>query len=371
MRSKSTPLWVFSLLMAIAGPSLAQEIASPGQLENSPDSSSVLSPQDSEPEGMQAPVAEMTVAERARLVELDGRMIQQFSNVEVAEYLTLKTKSARSAPDRPHPRQEAGNVARRTLGQSFRLNAVQFDLAEGDCVSCLNRQLALSLAWDWQSYVILTERIRHKDGIVEYKNRNFFTLQDWLPNNTAWLLDDITGEIGPVLDRPAQRFTYPVRAKLFEERPAAPGSKFVRITFKGWDRSDGKTEVWPSLYVPADRMYEVMSDLQEGDVVLVLRKAPEGHLDCDHVGMIVRDGGTVELAHSVPPRAMREPLASFLARCHWIVGLKFLRLRENARELAEQEVARLAPTVSVLNPGAQDTKNAKLRAARVGPSGQP
>jgi hypothetical protein len=180
----------------------------------------------------------------------------------------------------------------------------------------------------------------------------------------AWLLDDITGQIGPAADRPAKRFTYPVRPKLFEERPAAPGSKFVRITFKGWDHSTGKTEVWPSLYVPTDRMYEVLPDLREGDVVLVLRAAPEGHLDCDHMGMIVREADDVLLAHSVPPEAIREPLASFLARCHWVVGLKFLRLRENAREIAAQEVARLAPAVNVLSPADQDNKNAKLRAAR-------
>lgn len=369
MRTHSVFALAFSVLIIGIGPIHGQETSLPEPLQDDDDaSSSTLNQPDSQTS--QTLVEEITFEERTRFLELDERTIHQFSNMDLAEYLQLRTKATRAAPQQPHPREEAGRAARRTLGQPFRLNAVQFDPAEGDCVSCVNRQLALSLAWDWQSYVILVERIRHKDGIVEYKNRNFFTLQDWLPNNTAWLLDDITGDIGPAMDPPAKRFTYPVRPKLFDERPAAPGSKFVRITFKGWDRSSGRTEIWPSLYVPTERIHDVLPDLTDGDVVLVLREAPEGHLDCDHMGMIVRDGDLVELAHSVPPDAIREPLMSFLGRCHWIVGLKFLRLRENAREIAEHEVARLASSVAIPTPAAQDAKNAKLRAQRLGTSGQ-
>lgn len=324
-------------------------------------------------EGASGAEIELTSAERSRLTAFEEQAIQQFTSADLADYLALRHKAVVSESGRLtlHPARQAAEVARRTYGQPFRLNAVQFDLGEGDCVSCVNRQLALAVAWDWQSYVILIERIRHKDGIVEYKNRNFFTLQDWLPNNTAWLLDDITGHIGPQSDRPAVRFTYPVRPKLFDERPAAPGSKFLRVTFKGWDRSSGMTEVHPSLHVPAERVHQVMPDLNDGDVVLVLRKAPEGHLDCDHMGMIVRgEHDVVELAHSVPPHAVREPLTSLLARCPWIVGLKFLRLRENAQEIASQEVARLAPTVPVLSPEAQDARNVKWRASRAESAGK-
>ena len=93
---------------------------------------------------------------------------------------------------------------------------MQFELAESDCVSLVDRSIALALATDWQSYYRLTERLRHKDGTVTYKNRNFFTLGDWLPNNTAWLLHDITPELNG-----AESFTHVVRPKVFEERPAA------------------------------------------------------------------------------------------------------------------------------------------------------
>lgn len=354
-------VWVF---ITAGGPLMADNVDPAADAAPEPGLTTVEAPPPEAPAA--GPVGELNAAEQTRLADLDSRPLQQFTNVDLAEYLDLKARNGRGRATVSHPREVAGVMARRTLGQPFRLNAVQFDPAEGDCVSCVNRQLAMSLAWNWRSYVILTERIRHKDGIVEYRNRNFFTLQDWLPNNTAWLLEDVTGRIGSASDPPAKRFTYPVRAKLFEEHPAAPGSKYVRVTFKGWDRSDGKTEVWPSLYIPAGRMYEVMPDLVEGDVVLVLRNAPEGHLDCDHMGMIVREGEDVLLAHSVPPDAVREPLGSFLARCPWVVGLKFLRLRENAKEIAEQEVARLAPQIKVLSPAEQDAKNAKLRASRAG-----
>ncbi|HPD32485.1 MAG TPA: DUF1460 domain-containing protein [Phycisphaerae bacterium] len=316
------------------------------------------------PAKAQEPLVTMTPVERQAFADLDARPIQNMRNTDLGQYLPLRQKAIATDGLRFAANEEIGRMGRRAVGQAFRLNAVQFDLAEGDCVSFVNRTLALALAKDWDSYYLLIERIRHKDGVVEYKNRNFFTLGDWLPNN-AWLLDDVTAQLGPAENRPAQSFTHVVRPKVFDERPAAPGSAFTRITFKGSDYKSPDKETRTDSYVPTERIPEVLRDLRTGDVVLILRPANGGHLGCDHMGLIaVAADGQVNILHSAPRQVREEPLTGFLERCNWISGLKFLRLKDNARELAAQQVTAMTGQVTVPPPAEQDAKNDTLRANR-------
>ena len=316
------------------------------------------------PAKAEEPLVTMTPEERQVFADLDARTIQSLRNTDLGQYLPLREKAIATDGLRFIAHEEVGRMGRRAVGQAFRLNAVQFDLAEGDCVSFVNRTLALALAKDWDSYYLLIERIRHKDGVVEYKNRNFFTLGDWLPNN-AWLLDDVTAQLGPADNRPAQSFTHVVRPKVFYERPAAPGSAFTRITFKGSDYESPDKETRTESYVPTQRIPEVLRDLRTGDVVLILRPANGGHMGCDHMGLIaVAADGQVNILHSAPRQVREEPLTGFLERCNWISGLRFLRLKDNARELAAQQVTAMTGQVSVPTPAEQDVKIDTLRANR-------
>ncbi len=311
------------------------------------------------------PVERLSPAELQRYQDLDSRTIQAMRNTDLGDYLSLRERVVAGEGQRFIAHDEVGRMGRRALGQAFRLNAVQFDLGEGDCVSFVNRTLAMSLAKDWNSYYLLTERLRHKDGVVDYKNRNFFTLADWLPNN-AWLLDDITAQLGPADNRPAQEFTHVVRPKVFDERPAAPGSRFTRITFRGSDYKSPDKETRTDSYVPTERIPEVLRNLRTGDVVLVLRPANGGHMGCDHMGLIVReDAGEPDILHSAPPYVRQEPIGAFLRRCKWVSGLKFLRLKDNARDLVVQEVARMTGKATVLSPAEEDTKVQSMRARRL------
>lgn len=318
--------------------------------------------------GMVARGVELTADERQRLSDLEGRKVHQLTNVEFADYLQLRGRSFEGATIRAHPREDVGVFAKRALGQPFRLNAVQFDLAESDCVSFVNSMLAMSIAPNWQSYTIIIERIRHKDGIVEYRNRNFETLADWIPNN-AWLLQDVTEELGPADNRAAQPFKYVVRPKVFVDRPSGPEGKQTRTVFSGFDKK-AAPEIRTGSYIPADRVKDVLADLRTGDVVIVLVTDGE-YLRTDHHALIVREPDGVSILHSTKPSVRQDALEPFLKRCHWIAGFKFLRLRENAREIAAQEVSRFAPKISVLSPADQDAKNGRWRAARLAAASQP
>jgi len=302
-------------------------------------------------------------AELARHREFVERPVHSMRNEEMAEFLGLHervlgaNREVRSGPG------ELDVLARRTVGQPYRLNAGRFDLAESDCVVFVERSLALSLAKDWSFYYRLSERLRHKDGVVDYKNRNFFTLGDWVPNN-SWLLRDVTGELGPAKDRPAKTFTHVVRPKVFEDaRDEKTGS--TRVVFKGSDYRSGKKEIREDLFVPRERMTDVLSDLRTGDVVLVLRASAGGHLGCDHMGLIaVEQDGTPAMVHSAPSQVRREPVLRFLDRCSWVVGLRFLRLKDNATDLATAEIKRIEAAVKVPTPAEVDASVANRRAAR-------
>lgn len=306
---------------------------------------------------------EMAASERARHAELESLPLHQLRNVDLADYLQLETKTLGKGAVVPHAREKAGLFARRSVGLPYRLFAVQGDLGEGDCISFVNRMIALSVSSNWQSYAIITERLRHNEGIVEYRNRNFFTLGDWVPNN-AWLLEDVTSTLGSVNDPPSRYFTYVVQPKLFDERPAAPGSRFTRIVFKGADKSV-PGELRQDSFIPSEKLAEVASYLQTGDVALVIRPVKGGHWDCDHVGLIVMEGNVPNLLHCAPPHAFQEPIDTFLTRCKWVSGMKFLRLRDQAKEIAAEEAARLASVIPVSSPADQDAKNAQLRARRL------
>ncbi len=309
----------------------------------------------------------LSVAEQHRLTNMDQHHLYEFNNADLAEYLTLRTRSRLNQQSIPLAREDAGIMAQRSLGLGYRKFAVQFDLSEGDCVVFVNRMLAMSVASDWQSYAAIIERIRHKDGVVDYRNRNFSTLGDWLPNN-AWLLDDVTPTLGPAGDHPAQTFTYVVRPKVF--KTASDG----HLVFVGSDYKSPDKQELASTYVPTDRIPEVLPDLKSGDVILVLRSSAGGHLGCDHLGMVLRGPGgpmDVNIVHCAPPRAVQEPLTEFLTRFNWVRGLKFLRLKDNARQITAQEVARMSALAagSIVTPAAQDADVTARRAKRgVGPA---
>ncbi|MBP7937903.1 MAG: DUF1460 domain-containing protein [Phycisphaerae bacterium] len=305
----------------------------------------------------------LSSVETARHRELAESPVHSLHNEELAEFLGLHervlaaNRQVRSGPE------ELAVLTRRTLGQPYRLNAARFDLAESDCVVFVERSLALSLARDWSSYYRLSERLRHKDGVVDYRNRNFLTLGDWVPNNSL-LLRDVSKELGPATDRPAKTFTHVVRPKVFEEvRDEKTG--VTRVIFKGSDYVSGKKEIREDVLIPRERMADVLPDLRTGDVVLVLRASAGGHMGCDHMGLIaVQPDGAVTLVHSVPSQVRQEPLTRFLDRCNWVLGLRFLRLRDNAADLAAAEVKRIEESVKVPTPTEVETDLATRRAAR-------
>jgi len=83
------------------------------------------------------------------------------------------------------------------------------------------------------------------------------------------------------------------------------------------------------------------------------------------MGLIVRgDDGSISLLHAGRPRVRQEEIRSFLRTYLNVSGMIFLRLRDNARELAKTEVERMALDTNVPSPSGQERSNDERRARR-------
>jgi hypothetical protein len=80
--------------------------------------------------------------------------------------------------------------------------------------------------------------------------------------------------------------------------------------------------------------------------------------------LIVKEQDNVSIIHCAPPGVLQERLTGFLERCGWVVGLKFLRLHENARDLARQEIKRMEPATTIKSAAAQDEYITRLKVRR-------
>lgn len=295
--------------------------------------------------------------QQARYAALEAKDVTKFTNVDMGDYLALRRQALAADGETPDPAEEVGRYALRAVGQPFRLNAVRFDWTESDCVVLVQRCLAAALATDWTSFRLIADRICHRNGVVDYRERNFATLGDWLPNNIAWLLEDITGQLGPAGTPVAETFTHVVRPKVFAEVPTGSGGQAIRTVFKGSDFDPGRKEVRTDSFVPWKAIPGVLPQLRTGDVVLALYNAAGGHLGCDHMGVIVRgEDGTVNLVHSGPPRVRQEELGGYAKRFARLAGFKFLRLRGDARQRAAEEAVKMAVHFTAPDAASEDVR---------------
>jgi hypothetical protein len=310
---------------------------------------------------------------QARYADLDGKPLQAFTNVDVGDYLSLRYRALSATGSLPDAADDVGFFAMKAMGQPFRLNASRFDYSESDCVVFVERCLAMALSADWDSYRMLSDRLRHKDGVVDYTSRNFTTLGDWVPNNT-WLLQDITMDLGSVDDGSLMAFSYVVRPKLFRIEPLDPVTGVDKV-FIGVDYASPKKTVTTQLAVPRARVPGVLEKLRTGDIALVLRRwdAPgkKSWFDCDHMGIVVRaSDGSVNFVHAAPPRVRQDRLASFLDRFSFVAGMKFLRLQEGALERAHQAAMGSGASSPAGDPQAIDGLVGALRQRRVDSAGK-
>ncbi|GAB4318853.1 MAG: hypothetical protein Kow0059_12640 [Candidatus Sumerlaeia bacterium] len=204
-----------------------------------------------------------------------------------------------------------------------------YTFEQSDCVVFVEHVYALALAYDWRSFFALLQRIRYKNGEISNLTRNHFSLVDWDTNN-AWLVRDISRELAGERARGVQETSG--RRRFFAKNKGIPPALYETM-------EESTVQTW---YVPADVVPDILDQLQDGDLIHVIRANDKGVGWCQHFGLVIRgEDGSVNMLHSTPPRVKIQTIQSYLdgqARANErrrekgetpFVGLKFLRLTDD------------------------------------------
>ena len=289
------------------------------------------------PTPITASTAQMQIANRLGLdatqfESLLNKRLYEMQPQEVSQYLRF----LQSAEPDLHKR--IADLARKNIGQPYLLFPMgefpyelhdpqpMFSLAKSDCVTFAEHTYAMALSASWDEFFWTLQRIRYKDGVIGVVTRNHYTEADWNPSN-AWLLRDISRELAGAN---AETYTMVIdRAQLLKTR-----YQLMR---------DIPLQTVIETYVPKNRVAEIESQLNEGDMVNVVSGKNDEKL-VTHVGIIVLGpNGRRHMIHSSEPMVREETLASFSQRVAErearsaaqgkvplrLLGFKFLRLVEN------------------------------------------
>ncbi|MES3020694.1 MAG: N-acetylmuramoyl-L-alanine amidase-like domain-containing protein [Pseudomonadota bacterium] len=232
----------------------------------------------------------------------------------------------------PDLRKRIAAIARRNIGQPYRLNLMgeypyqlndglpMFSLGHSDCVTFAEHSYAMALSRSWAEFFWMLQRIRYKDGVVGVATRNHYTEVDWNINN-GWLLTDASAALGGA-GGASYRMTVD-RAGFLKSRHNTDSGLAVQVSEQA--------------YVPKARVAAVLAGLRDGDMVNVVSRKGAEYLTT-HVGLVVvAPDGRRNLLHSSAPQVREESFDAFIARTEQrqagrdglqLAGFKFLRLNE-------------------------------------------
>jgi hypothetical protein len=193
------------------------------------------------------------------------------------------------------------------------------DFSRTDCMVFCEHILALSIANSYEDFFNKLQKIRYKNGQIDFRTRNHFTLADWLPNN-QWLLYDATEEIGRGLTR--------VMKKRIDRRKMLARAGCTDTT------DVPPAEVRSIHFIPAESLPQIASRLEGGEIVSIVTSRPG--IFSAHMGIIVRDRfGNLLFRHASSAKNRRKVVDEFFAdvvarlqKSRDRVGMVFMRVKE-------------------------------------------
>ena len=196
------------------------------------------------------------------------------------------------------------------------------DTGRTDCMTFCEYILALAISDNYNQMFNNLQKIRYKDGKIDFTSRNHYTIADWLPNN-SWLLYDATKEIGGNLCKPASKTIN--RKELFlnaglletEIKDIIPVQK---LTVK---------------YISAVDLLKIENNLKGGEIASIITK--KSGIFSAHMGIIVRDqwdnmifrhASSLERNMQVIDQRFDEIVDS-IRQSKTRIGMIFMRVRED------------------------------------------
>ncbi len=92
------------------------------------------------------------------------------------------------------------------------------DFTREDCVTSVEQWIATASAANYGELFEHLQRIRYKDGRIDYESRNHFMITDWIANNTFCV--DVSQSLGIATESVTRTIS---RKDFFENRVKAPG----------------------------------------------------------------------------------------------------------------------------------------------------
>ncbi len=279
-------------------------------------------------------ISEKLSLEKKRLALLKAKPLYEFSEEDVDFYLRYLQMAV------PDLARRVVHLARKNIGQPYKMYLLGefpfeiydrdplYRLDKSDCVTFVEHIYALALGHDWRSFFAFLQRIRYKNGEIGMATRNHDTIPDWDPQNSKWLIYDITKDLAG---------DGAVKMQVKTSR---------RKFFKKWDIAQNvKEETVKTSYIPYDLMPDIVDELKDGDFVNVIRGYGKPQW-CGHVGLItVSPDGTVNFLHSCSGGVREQPILEYvmleialnkkrlrkpLKKDRWqFFGFKFFRLRSD------------------------------------------
>ena len=200
-------------------------------------------------------------------------------------------------------------------------------LGKSDCLTFCEHIYSMALGSDWWSFLRTLQRIRYRDGVIGMVTRNHYTLADWNRNN-AFLFQDMTMKLGEgrawvPLQQTCRRAKFFSQFGIGQEIPDEPIA---------------------DQYIPTANVPGILAELRDGDFVNIIR-GDERSQWCGHTGLIaIGDDGAVNFLHSSRPAVREQPLMGYLTSNRRCLGIKILRLRPDAEQILEADLASSAAT---------------------------
>ncbi len=192
------------------------------------------------------------------------------------------------------------------------------DLARVDCMTFCEQILAMAISRTYQDFFQNLQKIRYRDGIIDFKLRNHYTIADWLPNN-AWLLEDATELIGGPLCRPI--------TKTIDRIGVLRGAGCTDL------RGIPPPETMTVEYIPKEHLLDVEENLRGGEIASMIQHR-EG-IFSSHMALIAKDreGGTIfRHASRTAGEVVDEPFPEYVRKIQeWdnTAGMIFMRVRRD------------------------------------------
>lgn len=171
------------------------------------------------------------------------------------------------------------------------------DFARADCVTYVEQAVAAAAGTDYDDMLGLLQRIRYKDGRVDYETRNHFLITDWTRNNPFCV--DVTCELGA----PTKASIRVISRKGFFERVKAPGL--------GADTADESVRLE---YIPCDAVDAAEPEIPSPALIVFIGKVD--WLFALHCGLYARDAsgaGLLYHASSKAGKVVGMPLSEYVS----------------------------------------------------------